>query len=459
MERLWLKLCLLVWLAGWTSAAVEVAAASEQQPPAAHTNKPNIIFVLADDLGYGDLGCYGQLAIQTPNLDRLAQDGVRFVNHYAGCALGSPSRCCLLLGQHTGHSPVHGDPEAPLPQTVQTVASLLKQNGYKTALIGKWGIGYPVPVGAPLNYGFDYFFGFLDAWQAHNYYPDFLWRNSDKCPVRGNVVRAVGRTGVAIKKTQYVQDLLTAEALRFIEQNKKERFFLFLCFTIPHANIEAGKDGLEVPNDMPYSNRHWPQPQKNYAAMVTRLDYSVGRMVDLLKQLGLEKDTVVFFSSDNGPHADAGFDPTFFDSTGGLRGGKGQLYEGGIRVPLIVWGPGRVRSGQVSSRVSAFWDFLPTALELAGVETPKGVDGLSLAGELVEGHAKVPPHRFLYWEVEKGKKTQRAVRFDNWKAVRLTNGTVELYDLKRDPAEQKNVAGERPELVKRALKLMDEARQ
>ncbi len=424
----------------------------EVTPSVQFPKRPNIVFILADDLGYGDLGCYGQLAIQTPNVDRLARSGIRFLNYYAGSSVGSASRCCLLTGKHTGHAAVRGSGDQTLPDRERTVAAVLKQAGYVTALIGKWGIGYPVAAGTLRRHGFDYFFGFLDAWHAHNYYPDFLWRNETRCAVRGNVVRGVGRGGVAIKKTQYVQDLLTAEAMSFIEQNRERPFFLFVAFTIPHANNEAGAKGLEVPNTMPYASRDWPEPQKRYAAMVTRLDYSVGRIVDLLRELKLDQRTVVFFSSDNGPHTDAGFDPTFFNSTGGLRGHKGQLYEGGIRVPLVVWWPGVIKPGQVTSHVCAAWDFLPTAAALAGVEPPKGLDGLSFVPTLLGQTQKQREHLCLFWQLQ-DKKLQ-AVRFGDWKAIHWPDGTLELYDLKNDPSEKSNLAGARREVVRQALELM-----
>jgi len=450
-----LAICSVALLIAVRTIADSALIAAEQ-PVRQTERKPNIVLVLADDLGYGDLGCYGQSWIKTPNLDRLAREGIRFLNHYAGSAVGPPSRCCLLTGKHTGHAPVRADGDTPLPEHEVTVAEVLKQAGYATALIGKWGIGYPNAPGTPNRQGFDYLYGFLDAWHAHNYYPDFLWRNEAKCAVRGNVVRVIGRGGVAIKRTQYSQDLLTAQALTYIEEHRDHPFFLLVAFPIPHANTEAGRHGLEVPNDMPYSDREWPQPQKNYAAMITRLDYSVGRLAELLVRLGIAERTLLLFTSDNGPHRDAGADPAFFGSAGPLRGHKGSLYEGGIRVPLIAWWPGTIKPGVVTSHASAFWDFLPTAAELAGVDPPQGVDGISYLPTLQDDSEHQRQHEFLYWELH-GHETQQAVRFGDWKAVRRGDRSTELFDLKGDPAESRNLAPSHPDIVQQAESLMKSA--
>ncbi|HEX30232.1 TPA: N-acetylgalactosamine-6-sulfatase, partial [Candidatus Poribacteria bacterium] len=289
--------------------------------------KPNIIFILADDLGYGDLGCYGQRLIETPNIDALAAEGIRFTQCYAGSTVCAPSRCALMTGFHTGHARVRGNKLIPLRPRDVTVAEILKGAGYTTAIIGKWGLGEPGTTGVPNLKGFDEWFGYLNQRRAHNYYPEYLWRNTEKYWIKGNMN---GKKGV------YSHDLFTEEALKFIRRNRGNPFFLYLAYTIPHANNELGRktgNGMEVPSDEPYSDRSWPQVEKNFAAMVTRMDRDVGRIVSLLKELGIDGETVIFFSSDNGPHREGGHDPKFFKSSGPLRGIKRDLYEGGIRVP------------------------------------------------------------------------------------------------------------------------------
>ena len=429
------------------------AGRNSDSPP----GKPNIIFILADDLGYGDLGCYGQREIHTPNLDRLAAEGIRFSDHYAGSTVCAPSRCCLMTGLHTGHAYIRGNREVspmgqePLPTGTLTVAGLLKQAGYRTAAIGKWGLGGPGSTGIPDSQGFDYFFGYLCQRHAHNYYPEFLFRDSERVTLPGNIMpepKNPDGSGVAEKKTTYPPDLFTAEALSFIERNRGRPFFLYLPFTIPHANDEAGGQGLEVPSDEPYSGKDWPQQEKNYAAMVTRLDRDTGRIVTLVKKLGLDENTLVIFSSDNGPHREGGNDPDFFDSHGPLRGIKRDLYEGGIRVPLIARWPGMIEAGEVSRHTSAFWDFLPTAAEIAGVEVPTALDGISYLPTLSGG--KQREHDFLYWEFHEGGASKRAVRMGRWKAVRLRpSAPLELYDLSLDPGEKNNIAADYPEIAEK----------
>ncbi len=417
---------------------------------------PNIVFILADDLGYGDLGCYGQKRIRTPHLDRMAAEGVRFTQFYAGSTVCAPSRCALLTGRHTGHATVRGNDLYPLRPDDLTVAELLKAAGYATGLVGKWGLGEPGTAGTPDRKGFDYFFGYLNQVHAHNYYPDYLWRGRDKVPLAGNVVRG----GVASVRSQYSHDLFTREALAFVERNRERPFFLYLAYTIPHANNERGQaegNGMEVPDDAPYTHEPWPAVQKNYAAMVTRLDAGVGRVLGRLKELGLDDKTVVFFSSDNGPHKEGGADPLFFHSAGPLRGHKRDLTEGGIRVPLIVRGPGRVRAGAVADVPAAFWDFLPTAAELAGANTPAGPDGLSLVPTL-RGRGEQKAHAILYWEFHEGGSKQ-AVRWGDWKAIRPAVGSpLELYDLKADPGESADVAAKHPEVVARVETYLKTAR-
>jgi arylsulfatase A-like enzyme len=426
-------------------AAAVFASPTPAAEPAA---KPNVVFILADDLGYGDLGCYGQKKIKTPNLDTLAAEGMRFTQCYAGCTVCAPSRCCLMTGLHTGHATVRGNKTVPLRPEDKTVAEVLKGAGYATALVGKWGLGEAGSTGVPTRKGFDQFFGYLNQVHAHNYYPDYLWRNEEKVPLEGNVVE----NGVAVKRAQYSPDLFTEEALKFVEKERDRPFFLYLAYTIPHANNEADGKGMEVPSDEPYSDEDWPQQEKNFAAMVTRLDRDVGRLMKRLKELGLDEKTVVFFSSDNGPHAEGGQDPKFFHSGGPLRGIKRDLTEGGIREPMIVRWPGRVKAGAVSDQVWAFWDFLPTAAELAGAEAPKGLDGLSvvptLLGEKAAGRPQ-PQHEFLYWEFHE-RGFEQAVRMGDWKYIRrpaAKDSPPVLYDLKDDLGETTDGADKHPDVT------------
>jgi arylsulfatase A-like enzyme len=418
--------------------------------------KPNIIFILADDLGYGDLGCYGQKKIKTPNLDRLAAQGMRFTQFYAGSTVCAPSRCALMTAQHTGHCRVRGNALVPLRPQDTTVASLLKMLGYVTGLVGKWGLGEAGSTGVPTKQGFDSFFGYLNQYHAHNSYPDFLWRNEEKVPIKGNVVK----DNVASAKAQFSHDLFTEEALGFIERNKEKPFFLYLAYTIPHANNERGKlegNGLEVPSDEPYGKESWPQTMKNYAAMITRMDRDIGRILDRLRELGLDGDTIIFFSSDNGPHREGGGNPDFFNSSGGLRGFKRSLHEGGVRVPFIVRWTGKIKAGTVSDHVGAFWDVLPTTMDLAGGKAPAGLDGVSFVPTLL-GRGKQKQREFLYWEFHEGGSKQ-AARMGDWKAVRPKwGGPLELYNLKTDLAEKTNVAAQNPQVVERIETYLKSAR-
>lgn len=426
---------------------------------------PNIIYILADDLGYGDLGCYGQKEIKTPNIDRLAAEGMRFTSHYAGSTVCAPSRCSLMTGMHTGHTVVRGNRETrpmgqhPLPPETVTVAELLKDAGYTTGLIGKWGLGGPDSTGIPNRQGFDYFYGYLCQRHAHNYYPEFLFRNEERVPLEGNRIenpRPDG-AGVAVEKVQYSHDLIGEEALAFVERNRNKPFFLYWSPTIPHANNEAGSEGMEVPDDAPYSERDWPQQQKNHAAMITRLDRDVGALMEKLKELGIDENTIVLFTSDNGPHREGGANPSFFASSGPLRGIKRDLYEGGIRVPMIARWPGRIEPGSVSDHVSAFWDFLPTAADIAGCGTPENIDGISYLPALLGGTQS--GHEFLYWEFHEGKASKQAVRAGKWKAVRLSpSAPLELYDLSADIGENSNIAASHPDVIKRMEKYLQSAR-
>ncbi len=430
-------------------------AAAEDATPA---KKPNIIFILSDDLGYGDLGCYGQEQIRTPKIDRMAAEGMRFTQCYAGSTVCAPSRCSLMTGLDTGHATIRGNAAVPLRPQDRTVAEILKEAGYATALIGKWGLGGPKSTGAPNKKGFDYFFGYLDQVHAHNYYPDFLWRNGAKVPIPENVQSST--KGVAEKRAVYAPDLFLKEGLDYIEQHKSEPFFLYYATTVPHANDERTNvdgNGNEVPDLGSYADRNWPGPEKSKAAMISRMDADVGKLLAKLKELKLDGDTIVFFTSDNGPHKEGGNNPPFFNSGGGLRGIKRDLYEGGIRMPMIARWPGHIPAGAVSDFQWAFWDFLPTCADLVGVKPPDGLDGISVLPVLL-GKAAPAPHPYLYWEFHEGPSKQ-AVRFGDWKAVRLKPGApIELYNLRADVGEQHNVAGQHSDIVAKATDLLAHAR-
>ena len=445
----WRFLAVICLLWPWCAST----RADDAKPPA----KPNIILILADDLGYGDLGCYGQKLIRTPHLDEMARRGMRMTDHYAGSTVCAPSRCTLMLGRHTGHIPVRGNAAVLMDEKELTVAEVLRDAGYATAAIGKWGVGHPPPPGDPARHGFQEFFGYLDMFHAHNYFPDFLWHNGNKIPVKGNVVKVINRGGVALKRSQYSHDLFTDRALRYIEQHQKDPFFLYLPFTIPHANNEAGDEGMEVPSPGAYVDSGWPTPQINHAAMISRLDESVGRILALLEKLKIHENTLVIFTSDNGPHKEGGADPAFFQSAGPLRGYKRDLYEGGIRVPCIAYWPGTITAGQTCSHVGAFWDFFPTACEVAGVDVPEGLDGISYLPALLGHDKQQQKHPYLYWEFHE-KGSQQAVRMGDWKAIRPVGGNLELYNLKTDVAETENVAEQHPDVVALIEKYLKSAR-
>jgi arylsulfatase A-like enzyme len=417
------------------------AAGPETKLPA----RPNIVFILADDLGYGDAGCYGQQLIQTPNIDRLAAEGRRFTQFYAGCTVCAPSRCSLLTGLHTGHAWIRGNALVPLRPQDRTVAEVLKPAGYHNVIIGKWGLGEAGSTGIPNRKGFDEWFGYLNQKHAHNYYPEYLWKNETKYPLTGNVET----DGVSTKRAQYSDDLFTREALEFLGRAHEQPFFLYLAYTIPHSNDEAGENGMEVPSDAPYSDKPWIQRHKNRAAMITRMDADIGKIMQKLKDGGLDEHTIVFFTSDNGPSFEGGGDPVFFHSSGPFRGFKRDMYEGGIRMPMIVRWPGQVEAGTVSDQVWAFWDFLPTAAELAGAKIPSGIDGVSMVPTIV-GAKRVgrdqQQHEFLYWEFHE-KGFHQAVRMGDWKYDRYPRRPAELYDLKKDPGEKENIAKQHPEVI------------
>ncbi len=426
---------------------------------AADAARPNIIFIMADDLGYGDLGCFGQKRIRTPNIDRLAAEGMKLTDFYAGSTVCAPSRCVLMTGLHTGHCFIRGNGKINLRPDDVTIAEVLKQAGYTCGLSGKWGLGHENSSGLPTRQGFDHFFGYLDQHHAHNYYPSFLIRGERRVRLRNEVpIEGPFGQGVATRKVDYSHDLIMTDALGWLEEVHKRPFFLYLPVTIPHANNEAGRKGMEVPELGEYAKTDWPEIQKSTAAMISRLDRDVGRLMAMLKRLGIDGNTVVFFTSDNGPHREGGNDPEFFDSNGRFRGIKRALYEGGIRVPTIVRWPGRIAAGSSSPVIGSFADVLPTLAELAGARVPQGIDGLSLVPTL-RGNVKAQKvHKYLYWEFYEGGGA-RAVRMGPWKAVgkSLDGKKLELYHLGRDPGETKDVAEGHPEIVARALAAMQEA--
>ncbi|MEZ5363286.1 MAG: arylsulfatase [Bryobacterales bacterium] len=419
-----------------TAAAVPLAA---QQP------KPNIIFILADDLGYGDLGCYGQTRISTPNIDRIAREGMRFTQAYAGSTVCAPSRCCLMTGLHTGHARVRGNaaangPRPPLAPEDATVAEMMQKAGYKTGAFGKWALGEAHTSGRPNLKGFDQFYGYYNQTHAHSYYPTHLWENERYTLIREN--RGSQRSG-------YSHDLIAQKALDWVDDAAGSPFFLYLAFTTPHADNELGADtgdGMPVPDYGEYADKPWPTTEKGFAAMITRMDRDIGRLLDLLKKKGVDGDTLILFSSDNGPHQEGGHDPKFFESQGGLRGIKRDMYEGGVRVPALARWPGRVKPGVVSKQVWAFWDFFPTACDLAGIAPPAGLDGVSIVPALDgKSLAERPP---LYWEFHERNNTAMAARDGDWKAVRKSpKAPIELYDLSQDVAERHDVAARNPQVV------------
>ena len=424
------------------------AAASSQTTPS-----PNVVFILADDLGYGDLGCYGQKVIRTPNIDRLAAEGMRFTQVYAGCTVCAPSRCALMTGKHTGHARVRGNvkPEVPLEAEDVTVAEVLKKAGYRTGLFGKWGLGMASTPGIPNKKGFDEFFGYHTQLQAHTYYPQQLWLNQTEFIIPGNF---------GTKKKNWSPDLILPRALDFIEKNKSGPFFLYYASTIPHANNELGNDtgdGMEIPDWGTYKNESWPPQEKGFAALVSRLDSDVGKILRKLDSDGLASNTVVIFTSDNGPHKEGGHDPDFFHSSGPLRGIKRDLYEGGIREPAIVRWPGRIKAGAVSDEPWAFWDFLPTAAAIANTTAPSGIDGISMLDAMLGRPQK--KHDYFYWEFHERGFSQ-AVRMGDWKGVRVgsRSAPIELYDLRTDAAESKNIASQNPSVVARIAEIMRTAR-
>lgn len=445
----------------------ESIAAAKNGKDAATSSLPNIVLIMADDLGYGEVGCFGQKVIKTPNIDRLASEGMRLTQFYSGAPVCAPARCVLMTGLHSGHAYIRTNREVkpegqlPIPGDTVTVAKLLKERGYKTAAIGKWGLGMFGSSGDPNKQGFDLFYGFNCQRHAHNHYPRYLWRNDKRETLEGNDRTLTGK--------QYSQDLFAREALRFIRENKDDPFFLYLPFAIPHLSIQVPDESLDeykgkIPEE-DYKHRGYlkhPVPRAGYAAMVSHMDRDIGKVLNLLKELDIDDETIVLFTSDNGPTFDrlGGSDSDFFHSSGPLRGRKGSVYEGGIRVPLVVRWPGQVKAGTTSDHVAAFWDLLPTLCDVAGMKAPEAIDGQSIAPTLLAQGTQTK-HEYLYWEFP-SYGGQQAIRLGDFKGVRqnMSKGKmeIELYDLKQDLGEQNNVAGRHPDVVARIEEIMRTAR-
>lgn len=428
---------------------------------------PNIVFIMADDLGYGDLGCYGQTKIHTPNIDRLAAEGLRFTDAYAGCTVCAPSRSCLMTGNHMGHTSVRGNTGGQsLSESDVTTAMVLKQAGYATGGYGKWGLGDLGTPGVPTKKGFDEFVGYLHQVHAHNYYPKVLVRNEGLLPLPGND----GRRGAT-----YSQDVITEKALAFIERNRKQPFFCYFPSTMPHWELLVPEDsfaeyrgkfpekGFSRPNSR-YADQ--PEMRAAYAAMVTRLDREVGRVVDLVKKLGQEDNTLFIFTSDNGGALGI-IGENFFNTNGGFRGHKQNFYEGGIRTPLVARWPGKVPRGKVNSMPFSFCDILPTLAEIAGTKPPQGIDGISVAPTLF-GETQTRKPEWQYWELPRWIRDQnrfadevpmQAARNGDWKAVRpRANGPLELYNLRKDRTESTDLATREPTVLARMEAFLQSAR-
>jgi len=445
---------------------------------------PNIVYILADDLGYGELGCYGQEKIRTPHLDRLASEGMRFTQHYCGAPVCAPSRCVLVTGKHLGHARVRNNrevkPEGQHPIHIEdvTLGEMLQGAGYVTAAIGKWGLGPVGSSGDPNAQGFDLFYGYNCQRVAHSYYPPHMWRNNEKVIINLRPARGHHRPKpdaeidfASYIGENYAPDAMNAEVERFVRENRDRPFFLYFAPVEPHVAMQPPQEWVDrYPkewDERPYRGDHGyvphPRPRAGYAAMISDLDEHVGQLLDLLEELGLSNNTIVIFSSDNGPtHDVGGVDTEFFDSTGGLRGRKGRVYEGGIRVPMIARWPGHIEADSTTDHPSAFWDVMPTLADIAGCDAPADTDGISFAPTL-RGAGEQPQHDFLIWEFP-GYGGQRAVIFGDWKLVRSDlkprrnaprhEARTELFNLATDPREEHDVSEEHPEVVGRGMQIL-----
>lgn len=426
-------------------------------------SKPNIVYILADDLGIGDVGCYGQKLLKTPRIDQLAAEGMRFTQHYSGSASCAPTRSCLMTGQHTGHTRIRKNGDGPLLPEDVTVAEILQDKGYTTAAIGKWGVGEAETTGVPWKQGFEYFFGYLNQRNAHHHYPPFLWRNEKHQLYPDNPE----------KRTHYSHDEFTREALQFLREHRDVPFFLYVPYTLVHVDLDVPEDSVEpwigkVEEREPYGTpggQHYiyqERPRATFAGMVSRLDRDVGRIVDLVDELGLAENTLVIFSSDNGPTSAGGADPEYFDGNGPFRGIKFHLWEGGIRCPMIARWPGRIESGSETDHISAHWDLLPTAAELVGAEASEGIDGISFLPTLLGNTEAQKQHAHLYWETN-GNGGWQAVRRGKWKAHRVQTQrpekmAIELYDLDVDIAESTDVSGKHPDVAAAMKEIFEDGR-
>lgn len=450
---------------------ISLCALGAKSISAAEDTRPNLIWIMADDLGWGDLGSYGQEIIKTPRLDRMAAEGMRFTHYYAGATVCAPSRSVLMTGQHHGRTRVRGNAGATNPeaQALQpgdiTVAAALQKAGYRTALMGKWGLGDvgAADTGLPGKHGFDEFFGYLNQRHAHNHFTDFLWRNEARI-LLPNYVTPVGGDGAGYAEDPilYSDDLITDESLKFVSKNQSQPFFLYWSLIIPHANNERGRevgDGAHVPDYGPYAKMDWPDQDKGQAAMITRIDSYVGRMLDQLELLGLAENTLVIFTSDNGPHNESKHNLERFNPSGPYTGIKRSLTDGGIRVPFIAWWRGTVKPG-VTDHTGYFPDWFPTAAELAKAETPEGLDGISLVPLLTGKADEQKKHEFLYWEFHEGGFKQAALFDSRWKGIRQggPDTPVKLYDQQNDVAELTDVAAQHPDIAEKISEYLKTAR-
>ena len=456
--RIFTRALLVVAVLEFTPGArAELVFTNATPPPM--PRRANIVLIVADGLGYGDLSCYGQTKLQTPNLDRLAAGGIRFTSYYAGDAVSSPSRAALMLGKDSGHLKQRADVAVPLTADDITVAQVLQQSGYHTGLIGEWDLGGDGTSGAPWNKGFDEFAGYFDSADAENYYADYIWRHD---PTTGFHGREMLYPNTGEKKGQYLPDLFTTAAINFVKNNQPDRvnryrpFFLLVNYTTLRANTaEKARtgNGMQVPTDAPFSGESWPQPEKNKAAMIARLDGYIGQLLEQLQKLGLTNNTVIFFTSDTGPQTNGGVGPKFFQSAGPFRGIRGDLYDGGLRVPMIAHWPGKIPAGQVSDFPCAAWDFLPTATDIALIQSPTNIDGISILPALFN-QIQTNRHESFYWKLQSRDEAQ-AVRMGDWKVMRSkADAPLELYNLKTDPGETNNVAGKNPDVIKKFERLL-----